>query len=32
MHNMKLVGDMENLEYLENFMDHQGTILSENAL
>eukprot|EP00291_Cryptomonas_curvata_P026068 CAMPEP_0172165880 /NCGR_PEP_ID=MMETSP1050-20130122/8661_1 /TAXON_ID=233186 /ORGANISM="Cryptomonas curvata, Strain CCAP979/52" /LENGTH=379 /DNA_ID=CAMNT_0012836407 /DNA_START=429 /DNA_END=1567 /DNA_ORIENTATION=+ len=24
MHTMKLVGDMENLEYLESFMNHQG--------
>jgi hypothetical protein len=24
MHNMKLVGDTESLEFLENFMDHQG--------
>ena len=24
MHNMKVVGDVENLEYLENFLDHQG--------
>ena len=26
MQNMKVVGDIDNLEYLENFLEHQGMI------